>query len=138
MVGLAADELATEVAQLPDEASAVAVYGGCLLRHRGHDFVEVPLDQPAGPQRRGWMDDRRPTDDQPDPSACEPLEVLDVSVRRNPALDQAGARGQRHEPVPQIEPTEPERREDVRKPVVHPVLLRCCLLYTSDAADDLL
>ena len=123
-VGLTADELTTEVAQLPDESGAVAVHDGSLLRHRRDDRVEVARDELAGPQRRRGVHDRGSADDQPDAAGREPLEVLDVAVRGDAVLHQAGPGRQRDEPVAHVEPADPERREDVREPVVHRVLRR--------------
>jgi hypothetical protein len=109
LVGLAADELATEVDQLPDQARTVPVHDVGLLLHGGHDGVQVALDQLARPQGRRRVDDHGAGDDQPDPALRQPLEVLDVAVCRDAVLHEAGPRRQRDEPVPQVEPPEPER-----------------------------
>ncbi len=115
---LAADELSSQVHQLPDQPRPVPVDDVGLGCHRRHDLVEVPLDQLAGAQRRRRVHDAGPADDQADPTGGQALEVLDVAVGRHAALDQAGACGEGDEPVPQVEPAESERRVDVRERVI--------------------
>ena len=92
------------MAQLSDEAGAVAMDDVCLRRHRRHDLVDVALDQLPDRSADVRVDNRGPANDQADPTRGQPLEVVDVRMGRDSVFHQAGARRQGDEPVPRSKP----------------------------------